>query len=425
MKVPTVFAGQDLIVTCAEPDAGGFCQISPSNTPLFNETHLLPGDTVDQNLTVTNHGSQPCTVLATITEQTPTPTPGTLNLKEKMYASIQAGVTQYFGTQNGNKAGSTHTYADLFTQSTLNLGLLFPDSTQTYSWRATLEPNINNEYQRARTVFDLSVAVTCDPSFTVTPTTTQSTTSTVLGTSVSAPQCTDSKPGLITNLNVTYPTANTAQLTWTNPAEPFTGIALIFTQQPNGPAYGSTTIGKVNSYQISNLPGGQNFTFELFAINGCAPGERAIATPGIVVPGGETTGRPLGPGGQVLGLSTELTPEPLSGSINGGSTSDGEVAGAFTCTDWQYYLPWILLVAQALLIIPNYLLQSNPELKRKQFITTVITGLSLLLFYSFRSCDCYAAPTLLGWLCRWYWLAAIVLTLSLQFINYMLIEKEG
>lgn len=160
--------------------------------------------------------------------------------------------------------------------------------------------------------------------------------------------CTDTKPTAAPgNLHIIDSTLNTVTLAW-NAVEPATHYALIFTRDADGEQYGSSNIGNITQYTITNLSGTDSYSFELMAINGCMPGDRAKVLATVTGPGLDS--RPQGEDGQVLGLDDELkaafltsSPTSVPGSLK---ADQAKVKGASTqnteTSKLRQFLPWTL-----------------------------------------------------------------------------------
>jgi hypothetical protein len=104
------------------------------------------------------------------------------------------------------------------------------------------------------------------------------------------------------NLRLLRTGSNTVTLGW-DPVSPVTHYALVFTRNSDGAQYGSTNIGNVTSYTINGISGQDAYTFEVFGVNGCKPGDRARVTSKVTGP--VLTTRPTGSNGDVLGQTIE------------------------------------------------------------------------------------------------------------------------
>jgi hypothetical protein len=408
-SVPAM-AGTDLVVSCDGQDS---CTVSPVATPLFDETTtnnalIAPGDTRSQVLSVTNdHLVDTCNVQMEIIDQSDSGQP--VNLATRIFTVIDDGVGETF---NG-------TLQQLFDTGSLDFGTVLPDSTHVFTWTATFDPDAGNDYQGVSTVFDFEIDFSCvspptpPPSFTSSSTTTSGG-----GTSpASPPVCSDAAPvGAPAGLTATASGPNQVTLNWAAVPDPVTHYALVFTRG-DGAAYGSNNIGKTTSYVINNLDPNASYTFEIFAVNGCAPGPRSSATT-TSIGGGPVTGGPIGGDDQVLGVDDDTQQEVL------GESAQGAVRGLETsCALWKFYLPWILLIVQAVVILASeFYFKAKPGLT-KHYVTIGMTLVSIILFYLLRACDCYQAYNWLKWLCTWYWLPAILLSLFLRGFSYAFLEE--
>ena len=411
------YAGTDLAVNCYD---NGPCDISPANTPLFAETNILPGDRLYQRLTIQNYDvNDTCELVLDVSDASPV-TP--VNLAEQIFAAISDGTTTYAGSLVGGHPQAGFSYQNLYDSPPISLGSLAPFNSRIYTWYAEFDFDAGNEYQRSQTIFDFEINIACDGGGT-TPTTSGGG-STSGGTSApgpaSPPRCEDEKPNGAPSLSATITGPNSVLLNWT-PVSPVTHYALEFYRISDNEHYGSVNIGNVTSFTVDNLSGGgASYRFQVIPVNGCMPGDRSNET--VVTPTGRVTvGRPTG-GGQVLGvIEPEVSPTP---ELAASPAPEGQVLGESTCLPWKFYLPWILLIAQLVLILGADYYFRKDEGWTKQYLMVGITIISIVLFYLFRSCPCYAdAWWLLLWLCKWYWLVSLLLSALLQAINYAFIEQ--
>lgn len=187
------------------------------------------------------------------------------------------------------------------------------------------------------------------------------------GGSASAPVCSASTPGTPTNLRIVASSANTVTLAWNTPSGSITHYALNFGVSPNTSQYGAAQIGTGGTvtYTINGISGGQNYTFQLRAVNECQPGE--AATVSTAVGGATLTTRPTGEGGQVLGVSSggsaigEATPS-ASVSPAPTTTADPQVLGDGVCEDNPFW--WLgLVVYVVVMLISTFALTNKPQLR--------------------------------------------------------------
>lgn len=163
-------------------------------------------------------------------------------------------------------------------------------------------------------------------------------------------------------------------------------------------------------------------------VNGCMPGPRSGTASSGNVPGPFIASRPLGQGGQVLGVSTEVTPSPSpSPSASPNPSVAGQVQGASTeiCTNWRLYIPWILLIVQFLFIFFFDYRMRDDSRPTKHILAVLATAVSIIIFYLLRECNCYGDWSWLAWLCRWYWVVAIILTLLIKGFSYAFLDETG
>lgn len=417
LTAPVAQAGTDLTATCS---SGGSCTLSPAGVPLFNESGLYPDETRSQNLTIVNNSPDSCTALVTVTKTVPTPTQS-VNLADRLFASINSSGTNYFGVVSGGAATSNRTYEQLFNQSTVDMGSIAIGASRTYQWLATFDPTAGNEFQGKATQFDLNLNVTCGL-----PPSAPGPTSgggggggggSVSGSSVSAPVCSAQAPTAAPNLSISASSANTVTLNW-NAVSPATHYAVFFTRVSDGATYGASNIGNVTSYTITNLSGGEQYTFQVLAVNDCAPGPRSGSVSSGTVAGGPVVGRPVGQDGQVLGTTTatpsaQLSATPsLAGSVEGASTA--------ACGDWREYLPWILLVIQFVILLLSEFIMRPSLVLPKWLFTAVVTLITVIIFALLRQCNCYSGGWL-AWLCQWFWLVSTIEAVLIRVLSEWLI----
>ncbi len=416
-----VHAGTDLTVNCP---AIGTCTINPTNTPLFNEAGWMPGSTVTQKVTVTNSSSQN----------------GFTGIQAANYTDTNSlGQVINIQIHQGSPAG-TLLYAapDLITfknDGFFTIGPINAGQTIDYYFTATMATSAGNQYQGSQVKFDLIAGLEITP---IAPpsgggggTSGGGGGGSVAGTTTVAPPpvCTDTAPTSAPTVRIVSQGTNTVTLGWTS-VSPVTHYGLFFTRVSDGAQYGATNIGNVTTYTITNLSGGASYSFQVFGVNGCAPGPRSNTVTSGNIAGPFIAGRPLGNGSQVLGVSTEVSPTPSpspSASPSPSPTTDpnaGKVLGATTCVNWKQYIPWILLVLQFILVLLAQIFYRNDESWAKHIWAVVFTILSIVLFYLFKVCPCSGTWVWLGWLCPWYWLVSIILTLLVRGFAYSFIDND-
>lgn len=412
-------AGTDLTVACAV--LGGGCAISPNGTPLFDETNILPGDTFQQVVTAQNTGSQDGTFAIESLNLTNTGT------------GVQLSDAITIEVRQGSATGPTvlgpitltefiDPDPEFYLLSRVNAG-----STEQFYFLAEFDFNAGNEYQGLESVFDLRLGFELisngdnsddggsddggddgnDGGSTSNP---------------GPPTCEAQAPTSAPNVSISNVGANTVTLTWT-PVSPVTHYGIIFNRNSDGEQYGSPNVGNVTSYTVTNLSGGgASYTFRVFGVNDCEPGPVSGGVNTGIVPGPVISSRPVGDDGQVLGVEDdakeqeeEAEPQP--------EEQTGEVAGAATCVTWKLYIPWILLIAQGVLILANEYYFRDKKGMTKHYVTIGITLASIFIFYLVRECDCYTGSFWLAWLCKWYWLVALLLSLFIRGFSYAFMEE--
>jgi hypothetical protein len=407
----SVLAGTNLSVSC--PDTGT-CSISPAATPLFDESGWMPGDSISQYIRVSNISSEDGYVAVEVINYSQSAgarlVPADFDFGDSIDIEIYKDAP--FVVENliyGTVSLTQFRNDGYFTIDEQNDG-----ETRDYYIVALMRTDAGNDYQGGEVIFDLRVGLELeaiplgDPTPTPTPT-----------------GCIDEKPDSAPgNFRVVSRGTNIITLAW-DAVSPVTHYALVFTRDSDGASYGANNIGNVTEYQITNLGGGVSYTFQVMGINGCMPGDRSTLNSGTIS-GGPTTGRPIGSGGQVLGVSTEeekeLTPTPDSDSEED-SESTGKVAGTSNvCHTWAEYIPWILLIMQLIFILVSEYYFKKDEKYTKHYIAAAVTLASIAIFYLVRECDCYT-NSILSWLCKWYWLVSLTLTALVKLFSYAFIEE--
>lgn len=398
-----VLAGNDLVINC--PDNATACSTVPSNTPLFNENNILPGNSFTQTLTINNFDTdEACDLVLTTTDKT---SGQPVNIAQKIYAAIYSSSTTYFGSHAGGQVIESQTYQDLYDAGSISLGTLAPNNNLVVNWLAAFTTSAGNEYQAIETTFDFDVAITCG-SPTAPPDGGGD------GGGASDYVCEATVPVGTPVLSAVVTGPNTVGLSWT-PVSPVTHYALIFTRNSDGKQYGSPNVGNVTNYTVTNLSAGESYSFQVFGVNDCAPGNRSnIATAtgiGGVVLAPEI--RPEGPGGEILGIEKS------------DDEAEGIVAGAIAkqCKIWKFYLPLIILLIETLVVLLIEVLGKKKPGFKKWGISLAILILLTIVFYILRDCDCNETKSFLAWLCQNYWIVASLVWGFLRTLGYAFIEE--
>lgn len=236
----------------------------------------------------------------------------------------------------------------------------------------------------------------------------------------SPPVCSAATPTAVSNLQIVNQSANGVTLSW-NAASPVTHYALIFTRTSDGAAYGAANIGNVTSYQIEGISGQASYTFEVFAVNDCQPGDRAAIT-STTFSGPVIETRPSGQDGQVLGVTTEdeeleaftvtaiatPTPSPSPTPRPELANAAGQVLGDTVCSAEQGYLPiGLLLLLVGIAVAIELILKKDTTMTPWMLSVGAVVGI-VGLYYLIGKCECNDG-SLLNVICDWFWLIALAI----------------
>ncbi len=334
----SALAGTDLTVNCQTIGGGGDCTITPAATPLFDEINWLPGDSVDQVLTVANQSlTDDCSLHLSVDITTD---------------SILKNVLENSITRNTNTV-----YQDTMTNllnapEPIFLETVPANQTYIYDWHVDMDVLADNAYQDLSVVFDLNLHFSCGD--VPTPTNTPAPPAPDGGDGDGSPTCDFPTPSAPTNLQASPDGPGEVNLAWTPPTETVTHYAILYGTSPGTYIYGNYNIGDVTSYTVQGLVPGQIYYFVVMAINDCAPGPYSNETSSVA--GGGTLPPEFIPG----------QPAPGFENVQGATTEEGEIAGGDELgTSTQGCCPklspwwWILLLIEALYFV--YLHQENKE----------------------------------------------------------------
>nr|MBP8591550.1 fibronectin type III domain-containing protein [Candidatus Shapirobacteria bacterium] len=250
----------DLNIDCSDES----CEPAAAE-PLFNsdpdkDGYWYPGRSLTKTINLKNSSSQR-REMAIKGERT-----ADSILERVMHISITGGgLTLWSGS-----------LGDFYGMERISLGVFNPGTNFDYNLTASMDINADNNYQNQKTAFNLvlgfwgepvSPTATPTPTPTTTKTTTTKTTTTkttttttgaVLGAGVSAPVCSDAKPGLPTNFTaVAGPGAGQVTLTWTPPTLPHTYFLIAYSDTADTLKWGNPNISaSATSYIVSGLGGG-------------------------------------------------------------------------------------------------------------------------------------------------------------------------
>lgn len=120
----------------------------PPGYPIFVVENMLPGDSEDRNIIITNNGETPHLIIVRGVK-----TGESGNLSSILDFVISENGSDLYGGTAGVK-----TLSQFFTDSTpngVNLNTVNPGQTKTYNFKASFPQNAGNAFQNTRVVFDL------------------------------------------------------------------------------------------------------------------------------------------------------------------------------------------------------------------------------------------------------------------------------
>lgn len=416
-----VLASPDLTVTCQD---SGDCSINPDNTPLFDEGSWYPGASQAKVVRIHNDTSEGSLVA--------------IELQNYSDSNDLGGVIDlqiHRGDSDGPLVYGPISLQDLNTNGYADFDDLSAGETQDYFMLVAMRTTAGNAYQNSFIRFDLNIGHELvddegdvgDDVGTDSPDngTVAGTTTTTTTTAASPPECTATPPSSAPALSLVGTTPNTVSLSWTA-VSPVTHYALVFERVSDGAMYGSTDIGNVTEYVVSNLSGGENYIFRIQGVNDCAPGPWSNDVASGLVAGPVITTPPTGPTGEVLGVDDpdedredDRDPSELEAGLVA-----GQVEGVFDdqCTATVWWLLILILVAQLLgLLLLEWWWREQPG-KTKLMVGLIITASAVALLWLWRDCDCYAVGSWLVWLCEWFWLVAVGIAGLTRLVGYGLFE---
>jgi len=396
----------DLDIDCS---GTGTCSKTGVADPLFstvNDGYWYPGKTLTKVVNLKNSSleTREMTIKGTRTS--------TVNILENvMHISIVGGTTVIWG-------GSV---ADFYNKDRVDMGIFNSGASLDYDFTVSMAIDANDDYQNQETVFDLTLGFWGKPVPTPTPTTTPMPTPTsapeaVLGTGVSAPACTDTKPGIPTNFMATAgPGAGQVTLLWTPPALPYTYFLIAYSDDSDSPKWGNPNIdaGAV-SYTVSGLGGG-TYWFWLRAGNGCMPGDFVKSEP--VTIGGAPGAGPAP--GFLLDILGEKTPGELgeAGATEGAEI--GEIKGEKVKSICWW---WLILSLLELIILSAYYWFTQKKENIRKYWPIFSFVLAILAFLGDRLiAHRFLTPSQF---CSWMWLW-VILAAAIPKSVFTLLEKKG
>jgi len=316
----------DLDIDCPAPPPA--CSKSGLDTLFSNslDGFWYPGRSITKTLSLKNSSPETREMAIKGTRTS------TVNILENvMHISIVGGTTVIWSGP----------VADFYGQDKIEMGTFDSGSSLDYNFTVSMDSTAGDDYQNKETVFDLTLGFWGEPIPTPTPTPVPGV---VLGAGVSAPVCTDTKPGTPAGLTVTILGAGSVRLIWTAPLQPYTYFLIAYSDNPNSPKWGNPNVGNVNTYTVSGLGSG-TYWFWLRAGNGCMPGAFAgPVSPGPitgVVGGGVAPGFAEGVLGVETGEEAETSPSPEGGVLG----EEALTTGGFIKKNWV----WIVVALGAVM----------------------------------------------------------------------------
>lgn len=416
---PKVFAAsQDITVNCSGTDEIDDCVLTPANGKLFEETNVLPGDTFIQLLDIHNLTSQPVSAAWQVSSNSTTSEIADVIL-----------ITVFADNENEAVVMTEQPLSSLLADTQfMTLATLQAQESQRFAVRARMDADAGNQYQGQKISFTLAVAVQLSsaPSPTPTPTATPNSinaTSTIQGsstTAVAAPVCQDASPDnapIVASPSVVDANGQVT-INWTA-VSPVTTYAMNFGITSGEYLYGNADMGNVTSYTVGGLTPGAQYYFQVLGVNGCAPGPRSNE---VITPGQPTTVVPVAPAGftegEVLGISEEPSPFPSITPTPANFPSNPTVLGTAeedVCSPRVLILAGVLLLLQLIGVLANRVMFRRWLPSRRLILSTIITVVSLYLFYLVKNCQC-TGITLISIVCSWYWFIAIFISILASLI---------
>ena len=246
-----------------------------------------------------------------------------LNFTPDARVKLVQGTTEITGTYIGGDGQTTilTDFINLVPCETYTAVVYFPSpNTQTATYDFVYDPT------------GTCTVPTPTPTITPTPTTNPTTNNSQPNTStgpVSAPTCTDTKPGSApVLLSATANGNNSVTLTWSKSINPVSYYLVTFGTKSGEQTYGNPNVGgpDTTSYTVGSLSANQTYFFRVRAGNGCTPGdfsnELAVSPIGVNLSENST---PEGFASGVLGEETEITPTPDTRELSSVSSTPAPV----------------------------------------------------------------------------------------------------
>lgn len=399
---PNVIKAQDSEVTC---DGADSCTLSPEG-PLFptsQDNLWYPGKSIAKTLRITNSSTTNTLTISTNAQNSQTDK-FSCQLDKQLLLSI-------VGPNGVSWAGSLNNFYQLSTP--LPLGNFSPDSFGDFIFTVFLPQGTENQCQDRTTSFNLLLDFSGEP-ITPPPASTPTLVSgAVLGAGVSAPSCSDTKPGTPTSLTATILGAGSVRLSWASPPQPYTYFLIAYSNDPTTMKWGNPNVGNVTSYTVSGLGTG-TYWFWLRAGNGCMPGDFVgPVSPGTIagIAGAQTVAPGFTQG--VLGVETQL-PEAIPNP-----SATAQILGT-ECVKNKYPW-WIFLVLEliAILLILRRGIIHKWRVGKLMLSLVTIAALSQIA-HEITGCNCIISI----WCSKYLLINLVILLFSTAYGLYRLSKKN-
>ncbi len=385
----------DLTVTCDESS----CTSSPSSGPVFNESNMLPLDTITRTVKVENTSGNSLNFATEVVDAAFSDTTPPLSGILTVTITEQESVSVVYGPE---------TIEQWKTDGFVILSSVPGGGERNYDFTITMA-NVGNDYQGKTLIFDLNLGFDAFPPSS-SPTPTPILGGTVLG-AVGASVCTATVPTSAPVLSAYASSVNTVVLTWT-PVSPITHYTIHYGTSSGSYIYGAPDVGNITSFAVSALSGGTTYYFQIRGVNDCMPGpwsnEVNATSFGVVLPPGPAPGFTEG----VLGIEKEEEAKGLK----------EEVLGEEVCAD-EYYVWWLPLVVQTILTLGYlcFIKKRKEETKRWWLVPILLATLSQVI-HGILSCNCAT-----GEWCPRYWLFNLAVLIISILICYFFLRgrKRG
>ena len=408
----TAFAASELTITC--PADSNTCDLKPQ-VSLFTESNVYPGYVQDpaQKVTIVNERTDQCHLRMSVE-----------NVSGDLLLTQVIGIKAFSDTET--LVNSTLDQLLLYHHT---VGIVPPQTAQSYSWLTWIDPSAGNEFQHLTTQFDQTYHFTCAPPPTPTPSPTATLTPTPTLTPTITP--TPSPTPILPTVNV--PTAvvlsptlsiinsslsatptlsptttpipptpvsadvscknvvpdkpgsffarpnrggRSVTLVWTQSPSPHTGYQIVMGSDPSKLIYRSIDVGDISAYTIGSLTSGAQYCFYVQTTNGCALSART-QTDCINV------GSPV----TAVQKPSEVFKENVLGATDRTENAKGQVLGVTTNSCKLASSPILFLFAALLGLTLYFLLHRTIHIGAHILISVFLSSLVMVLYvYFYQAC---------------------------------------